>query len=577
MGLSRALLGGVATGFLKANNDRRDRMNTRMQELADNTAVQARERAKTALSVNQKNAQAENDKIKALTSEGAIDDKGMYNDSWWLRQSQADWKEFGEPSGVSHMDYTNNTYKKDRPKGIQREYKSSADINKGYEELQSSISANLRNDLNKNAATSLDRFLGSSLRKLTGTPEEVETEAEALPQFNPMAPQSAPMGSYESEGDGALPESKPRTTYTTFDDAYDSETGEVVGNAFVATAPDGTMTNVRQLADGTYVKANLTSIKPIAAEIKLNVPKDNRAAFETAYATVADTISATGKINQSLNVYSEKSQGSQGFIVDVVSGIAALTTIWQGSGNANEEKIKVQKAYDVIREATDISAEEKVFLLNPDNKNVIIGRGKTADVNERERLISSMKLVLDEEALEEGQEYLTVAVRNSTIDTLAISAAWDMARANRQGDGSKISLREVESYIDLLGASSNEQDFVTKINVLKEDLVKKSLNSLHNMFRNTKFGGTESTFSTANGTVSHLLDPKSGDVALIQKGTIRKEGRSINMMYIMTGREGSIIEINLDDGTSDDLIKLDQWDKIESNFSSPVYRSGRAK
>jgi hypothetical protein len=273
MGLSRALLGGVATGFLRANNDRRDRMNTRMQELADNTAAQARERAKTALSVTQKNAQAENDKIKALTSEGAIDDKGMYNDSWWLRQSQSDWKEFGEPSGVSHMDYTNNTYKKDRPKGIQREYKSSAEINKGYEELQASISANLRNDLNENAATSLDRFLGSSLRKLTGTPEEVETKTTALPQFNPMAPQSGPMGSYESEGDGSIPDALGKTTYTPYRNAISVPDGEVIADVFTATEPDGTMTNVQQQEDGTYKRVNVTS-RPTTEEGEANRNKN---------------------------------------------------------------------------------------------------------------------------------------------------------------------------------------------------------------------------------------------------------------------------------------------------------------
>jgi hypothetical protein len=271
---SRALLGGVATGFLKANNDRRDRMTTRMQELAENTAVQARERAKTALSVSQTNAQAENDKIKSLRAEGAIDDNDMYKESYWVRQSQSDWKEFGEPSGVSHKDYIENTYKKGKPKGVVREYKSSAEINKGYEDLQAGISANLSNDLNKNAATGLDRFLGKSLRKATGTPEEVQTASEPLPQFNPMLPEGAPVGSYESTGDGALPGAPAKnTTYTTFRNAIESDTGEVLSNVFTATAADGTISNVQLQEDGTYKPVNVTA-RPTTEEGELNRNKN---------------------------------------------------------------------------------------------------------------------------------------------------------------------------------------------------------------------------------------------------------------------------------------------------------------
>jgi hypothetical protein len=571
MSLAKSFLMGLAKGGLKENNRRASMMEQRMQELATNNATIARERAQSKYESDYKSAMAEHSKINSLRSEGLIDTEGTYTKKY---RDDKSYVEFQNPevrkAYGGDYDKFKLSFDEVGPRGISSSYKTPDEITRNVSKTYESIAARQRVESSQPVLTSMDKLLMGS--------KENQAAPRAVPeieQYSSMAPQ-APQATREPQ-EYTSPEFSGQTEYTPFQNAFDVETGEAVGNVFVAKAPDGTKANVQLQTDGSYAGVNVTSVKPVAAEIKLNVPKENRAAFEKAYATGADTISATSKINQSLGVYLEKSQGSQGFIVDVVSGIAALTTIWQGSGNANEEKIKVQKAYDVIREATDISTEEKVFLLNPDNKNVIIGRGKTADVNEREKLISRMQLVLDEEALEEGQEYLTVAVRNSTLDTLAISAAWDMARANRQGDGSKISLREVESYIDLLGASSNEQDFITKINVLKEDLVKKSLNSLHNMFRNTKFGGTESTFSTANGTVSHLLDPKSGDVALIQKGTIRKEGRSINMMYIMTGREGSIIEINLDDGTSDDLIKLDQWDKIESNFSSPVHRSGRAK
>jgi hypothetical protein len=201
MGLSRALLGGVATGFLRANNDRRDRMTERMQALATDTAGQARERAKTALSTSQKNAQEENDKVTSLRSEGAIDDKGMYKDEWWLRQSQSDWKTYGEPSGQSHKEYTDNVFKAGKPKSFERQYKSSAEINQAHTELQSSITSNLQNDLNKPAATALDRFLGTSLRKMTGTPQEPVETPSTLPTFDPMNPQGSPLESYSGTGE----------------------------------------------------------------------------------------------------------------------------------------------------------------------------------------------------------------------------------------------------------------------------------------------------------------------------------------------------------------------------------------
>jgi hypothetical protein len=272
MGLSRALLGGVATGFLRANNDRRDRMTERMQALATDTAGQARERAKTALSTSQKNAQEENDKVTSLRSEGAIDDKGMYKDEWWLRQSQSDWKTYGEPSGQSHKEYTDNVFKAGKPKSFERQYKSSAEINQAHTELQSSITSNLQNDLNKPAATALDRFLGTSLRKMTGTPQEPVETPSTLPTFDPMNPQGSPLESYS--GTGEVPDAPlGKTTYTPYRNAIRVSDGEVIADVFTATEPDGTMTNVQLQEDGTYKIVNVTS-RPTTEEGEANRNKN---------------------------------------------------------------------------------------------------------------------------------------------------------------------------------------------------------------------------------------------------------------------------------------------------------------
>lgn len=205
MGLSRALLGGVATGFMKANNDRSDRMAQRMQELAENTAMMARERAKTQHSVAQESARVENEKKTSLRAEGAIDNKGNYKDSWWLRQSQADWNTYGKPSGMTHEEYTNTVFKAGKPTKFVSQYKSAHEIDQSSNALHSSISSNLRNDLNKPAATALEKFLGGSLRKMTGTPQEAVAPPSApLPSIDPMAPQGGPQETYG--GTGAIPE-----------------------------------------------------------------------------------------------------------------------------------------------------------------------------------------------------------------------------------------------------------------------------------------------------------------------------------------------------------------------------------
>lgn len=585
---SRALLTGAATGFLKANNDRSARMQERMQELADNNATMSRERAKSRYEATSAQANAIASTKADLLANNFIDADGNYTKQYYKNEAYLQWKDpnvqkaFGGPKG--YAGFEEKYISRNQIPRFVDPYKPAAQREADLTKLYSSIDAKQQVEANQPTLTGLDKFLmksassaintvGDGVREVTNGAIDIQSGAD------PTAPKPVP----ELAEASPLRAQEPMGTQAPVEPMLDWDTPVAPASPIKSTSiEDDFKTGKRKAViiqeNGIVIEKSLDIYLEDKAQV-LNVPKDNKADFKENYATITDTISATGKINQSLNVYSEKSQGLQGFVVDAVSGIAALTTIWQGSGSATSDKVQVQEAYNVIREATDITAEQKQFLLDPANKNAILEQGKAMESQEKEKLIARIQLTMAEDVLEEDFEHLASAIRNSTIDTLAVSAAWDMARANRQGDGSKISLKEVDSYIKLLGSSSNEQDFVTKINVLKEDLVKKSLNSIHAMFRSTRFGGTESTFSAVNGTTSHMLDPLSGDVALVQRGTVREKGVSRNVMYVITGRDSTILEINLDDNTQtqDDLIKLDQWSKMSVLYTEPVTRAGRPK
>lgn len=196
---SRALLTGVATGFLKANNDRRDRMAERMQQLSDNRATMDRERAKSRADAASKAAAEESSKWHELRSNGYIDTDGNYTTLYHDKIATAEFtkKEVREAYG-NNFDAFKTEFSKMGPKKFIREYKDPNEIETSLQNIYSSIDTRQRNELQRPALTGFDAMLGSVVNRVSsavgggnvfGPPSDGTLDSTPTPTLDPMRTQ----------------------------------------------------------------------------------------------------------------------------------------------------------------------------------------------------------------------------------------------------------------------------------------------------------------------------------------------------------------------------------------------------
>lgn len=169
MGLrSRALLTGVATGFLRANNDRRDRMAERLQTLSDNRALMDRERAKSQADAASKAAYAEQKKWSELRSQEFIDDEGNYTKAYHDKEAYLEWTKAGTREAIGN-DYESfvTEFAKMGPKKFIRSYKTPEEIQQSLSKVYDSVDARQKADLARPVMTGFDAMFGSMVNRVS--------------------------------------------------------------------------------------------------------------------------------------------------------------------------------------------------------------------------------------------------------------------------------------------------------------------------------------------------------------------------------------------------------------------------
>lgn len=248
---SRAFLAGVGTGFFKANNERRERMQQRLEELANNRAEMDREHAKSEYSRTIKAAEAEKAQVQALRSAGHIDEvTGEYTDNYWRDTTMDSWDKENYASQEEFI----KVYKQGKPSKFQSQYKDPAEIASKTQSIYSAIDQRKREELGRSPLTGFDTMLGNLMGGVSEGPE-VTTK---VPTLDANAPQQ-PIEMNEERGEmfRVKPEEK-GPVVKAFRDAVDAETGETLGNVFEFN--DGYNTSYKQRqADGSWKDVNVIS------------------------------------------------------------------------------------------------------------------------------------------------------------------------------------------------------------------------------------------------------------------------------------------------------------------------------
>lgn len=270
---SRALLGGVARGFFKANNDRRARMEEQMTRLANDTAMREREQAKSEYDRHIKAANAESANIQALRSAGHIDDANMYTPKYWRDTTFDIW----DKENYSSQEEFIKVYSQGMPDRVTRQYKDPNEISGQLHSIYNSIDQREREALSVSPLTSFDEMLG---RGLGGAKENTGT-VTPLESFDVIAKDVKPQIIPE-EGKMFKTKDNSETKVTPFRNAIEAETGEVLGNVF--TFEDGINTkNMQRQPDGTWKEVNVTS-RPTTEEgekTRMSTPKLNKVQEES--------------------------------------------------------------------------------------------------------------------------------------------------------------------------------------------------------------------------------------------------------------------------------------------------------
>lgn len=164
MSTGRAILTGAITGFLRSNNERRERMEQRLYTMANDRATREREQAKTEYSDMLKASQAEEAEYNSLRSVGDIDENGNYSDQYYTKLAYAEFKDPNVREAYGNdFEKFNQEFRKMAPKSYKRNYKSPAKIKEELTKLYASIDARQQESTSGPVLTGFERMLGQGI------------------------------------------------------------------------------------------------------------------------------------------------------------------------------------------------------------------------------------------------------------------------------------------------------------------------------------------------------------------------------------------------------------------------------
>tara|TARA_R110002124_G_scaffold7039_1_gene41631 strand:+ start:580 stop:2133 length:1554 start_codon:yes stop_codon:yes gene_type:complete len=207
---------GMAKGGLRENNDRAKRMEERMQNLADNNATMARERANSRYDSTAKDAAAVATKEANLKALNHIDAEGNYTEQYYKNEAELKWKDpevrkaFGGAGG--YLGFEKRYISRHQIPRFVNQYKPAAQRDADLAKLHASISAKQQVESSQKTLTGLDRFMmkgadsaintiGDGVREATDGAVDIQSGMQpAAPQAVPELAEASPLRAQEAMG-----------------------------------------------------------------------------------------------------------------------------------------------------------------------------------------------------------------------------------------------------------------------------------------------------------------------------------------------------------------------------------------
>jgi hypothetical protein len=630
---SRALLTGVATGFLKANNDRHAELKARVVELADRKAELDRERAKSEMTRSVEAAATESAKYQELFGKGHIDAEGNYTTVYWDDASRAEWQQHG--NGKSHKEYA-ETFKQGRPQKFVRQYKDVGEIQKGFQSIYDSIDARQRAESSVNPLTNIENMLGGSVLSLFGRDTDFEQKAEqvSVPTVDPMT-HAAPSAVHEDKGlTYNLPKEKPALTQLVknIQGKYDSI--QVTDDNKVSVTDTGVTAMITD-QNGNSLRGSLEQmIDPVWREGKdfvsdkgvwKNTDFDTNGKPVTTYGYIVDgkfvvdpklrdtkvedetsaypfkgehnikavngamvTVDAAQSAHRNLNimskVYNPSDYGSERFVSDGMNIASALGRIFEPDFSAGPKEQK--RVIELIRQSdgyNQLSPELKVAIESGDPKAI-----KEANQKYAGEQFEQFKLEMKNAAnLSDEDKKLLSELRVGQIDAHALAAARDVIRAWTNGDN-KPALGAVQELTESLKPGATATKFSSIVETYKVSMVQQVQRSLgvkwsaseysHGQSPDKKFLELPRALQTKLGLPGTELrrDPVTGDFLMIKTG-IDKDKNIVR--YYVTANDQSIYKAILpkkgQELTPQQADDFKYGQALEADFSERFNQHGR--
>ena len=539
---SRAFLTGMATGFLRSNNERRAKMADRMQQLSDNSSEMARERAKSRAAAGMKGAQEEESDIKALRAAGHLEQDSLeYTTAYWNDKTRDIWK---ESQFKTQEEFIEQYYKQNRPKAYKREFKDTSEIQRNLSDIEKAIQMRQSNEVSRTVSTPLDRLLSF------GTLKEEGGSNVRIPELDVKAAQG-PVDTFESTG-GTL--EKPKELKPKFTNISDSGESMWIGNKRVDDTVSATYKDeygTEYIAHGVMKGDEFVHIPELTdtkgspeGKVQPYEGDTNIKISEEAHAILYSTTRALKTIDNIERHYQPQAYGSDALFTDVGNFLHASLRVfdpsYKGSAGEKVEVLDVMryKSQEVqlpleMQKALDEGNEEALYEM----AKQYYAEGYTQDLQ-----------AFTATALTSEQQQIAARLSRATVSAELQPLVRDLLRAWTGGE-KKVAWGAAEKLLESLEPDSTPEKLIAQLDTYKRDMTTLSFEQLENKWQASRYSfnnDTERGFLKKDikdyGETEYYKNPKTGEILMVQTGTdINDKG----YRYFIPSGQRSVFELPL--------------------------------
>lgn len=575
---SRAFLTGMATGFFRANNERRERMAERMQQLTDNKAALERERAKSEYDRAIKAADDEKKELQQLRAAGHIDPTGQtteYTDAYWRDQTYDLWKQ----SDMSSQEEFIEVYKQGKKKGYDVQFKDAQSIQGRLGEIYTSIDNRQREAYNRPILTGFDKMLGRGIvtsqnavaslvnnvaekanvdvrmkqmevdKYAAATQAEMEEQAKNQPvteTINPAVENPVVNDVYEDRGEffsAPVPVDKivsitSKDGETWSGDNYVDNAVEVVhmkdGVKITETGtmtPDG-RTFVPDPSITTYRKpdTNSRSLNPYEGAANTKIAND-------AQTTLGSANRVIRSVNNIVAKYTGDKYGSEKVFDDFGEALHAMTTVL-----SNNFRGGVRERDDVL----NLMKNQKNLELLPSDIRRALADGDEDRLRELTNAYANAEYSnalreLKDKAFNEDEEEFIARIQRSQIKTELQPMVRDLLRLWSEGD-KKPAWGAVENVLKDLNPTSTSEELMGALEQYKVNTTTTTYDYLGEKFDVSIYSPVNSGFIPNEDGKEFYRNPVTGVTMMVLTGT-NAEGQILQ--YYVPSDSRAIYEVPL--------------------------------